>query len=517
MAEKCTCGMCGLISEGLDEFEFFDKEYGLCRECWEKITTARPIKAVNRKPQNIVQEEPAKEMDLPPSLKKLLEEALDNGNVKVSKKTTVNVIVNCDEAKDEALVEDMDELSEDICKKIEAEEAAEKEKSAKRIQAFLNTNLPYPKDIKNLLDKYIVGQEAAKKMLAATVYHHNITCRQKVATSLSNKNSILEKSNLLLIGPTGTGKSAMLKRLAKELDVPIVIEDITAFSSTGFVGRDVEMMVRDLIDAADGNIGRAANGIIYIDEIDKCARCSPNSNITADPSHLDLQQGLLKMLEGTDLEIVLAGNRHNPMAPTVTVPTDNILFIAGGAFDGIDKIVAKRLKKNDKIAIGFGAAEANSATEMSKDELMAQVTAQDLKEYGLFPEFIGRFHGIAALQGLSEDTMVKILTEPANSLVKQYKELFRLSGGQLSFSQPALYAVAQEALQRGTGARGLRGIMEEKLRNVLYEVPGRGRVNIYVDAIGKEITVSLGHRPKGFRSYLSRKPKNSLKNKVHIA
>ena len=334
----------------------------------------------------------------------------------------------------------------------------------KKKTKFLSRKIPSPREMKAVLDRFVVGQDEAKKSLATAIYNQQIICNEKVRTDDS---TILEKGNLLLLGPTGSGKTAMLKKLADTLELPLVIEDVTAFSTTGYVGRDLDSMLRDLIMKAGGDMFKAMSGIIYLDEVDKLARRRSGSG-QVDPSHLGLQQGLLKMLEGCMVDVCM-GNRQQDGGQILSMDTSGILFVAGGAFDGIEDIVQDRLKQKANQGIGFGSCRTK--TEYSREELLRQVTTEDLKAYGMLPEFVGRFQSVATLSPLTDEMLVKILTEPENSLVRQYTELFRLNGAELSFTGAALKTVAKEASSRRTGARGLRGILEQTLRDAMFDIP----------------------------------------------
>ena len=356
----------------------------------------------------------------------------------------------------------------ELCNSIIETEIYDDEKAGYSLNEL--NDIPSPKEIKQILDDYVIGQEEAKKTLSVAVYNHY---KRVAHEENADKDDVeIQKSNILLLGPTGCGKTLLARTLAKILNVPFAIADATTLTEAGYVGEDVENILLKLIQAADGDIEKAEKGIIYIDEIDKITRKSENPSITRDVSGEGVQQALLKIIEGTVASVPPQGGRKHPNQELIQINTENILIICGGAFEGLEDIIKNRTGEK---AIGFGS-QIKSKKEIKQYEIFQELLPQDLLKFGLIPEFIGRLPIIATLKELDKEALVKILVEPKNALIKQYQKLFQIDNVELIFEQEAIEAIVEKAIERKTGARGLRSIIEEIMRDIMYEIPSNPHI-----------------------------------------
>ena len=352
-----------------------------------------------------------------------------------------------------------------VCQEIIEDEFYEEDEEFEEVE---EEKIPTPQEIKTILDEYVIGQEDAKKTLSVAVYNH-----YKRINNLEKVNDVeIQKSNILLLGPTGCGKTLLAQTLAKVLNVPFAIADATTLTEAGYVGEDVENILLKLIQAADGDIEKAEKGIIYIDEIDKITRKSENPSITRDVSGEGVQQALLKIVEGTIASVPPQGGRKHPQQELLQIDTSNILFICGGAFEGLENIIKDRMGKK---SMGFGA-DIQSKKDIDRYKVFEQILPQDLLKFGMIPEFIGRLPIIATLKELNKEALIKITTEPKNALVKQYKKLLEMDDVELVFEQEALEAIVDKAIERKTGARGLRSIIEQIMRDIMFDIPSNEKI-----------------------------------------
>ena len=394
----------------------------------------------------------------------------------------------------------------DLCVSIIDAEVYDDDKAGYTLNEL--NNIPSPKEIKKVLDDYVIGQEEAKKTLSVAVYNHY---KRIAHEENAEKGDIeIQKSNILLLGPTGCGKTLLARTLAKILDVPFAIADATTLTEAGYVGEDVENILLKLIQAADGDIEKAEKGIIYIDEIDKISRKSENPSITRDVSGEGVQQALLKIIEGTIASVPPQGGRKHPNQELIQINTENILIICGGAFEGLENIIKDRTGEK---AIGFGT-QIKSNKEIDKYEIFKELLPQDLLKFGLIPEFIGRLPIVATLKDLDRDALIKILVEPKNSLVKQYQKLFEIDGVELVFEQEALGAIVDKAIERKTGARGLRSIIEERMRDIMFEIPSNPNIE---KCIIKKETITENKEPEIIINEERKEHKPTVKKKREMA